>query len=201
VSLSASPDILRRDGISRSTITLTARDSQGEPVAGRQFLLSFSSSPGAGGSLSHGEIVTGPNGQAMFEFIAPDANLDVTDATIHATPFSDDFGSTPGRSVRVGLIGPAIPSAAFTFTPSSPMQFAEVAFDASGSTLGGSACGSACTYSWEFGSEASATGQFVQYSFQNAGTHLVTLTVTAASGMSRSASRTVTVGAAPAPGP
>jgi hypothetical protein len=201
LSLSASPDILPRDGSSRSVITLTARDDRGEPAGGRRFLLSLSSSPGAGGSLSHGELVTGPNGQATFEFIAPDANLDVTDATIRVTPFSDEFGSTPGRSVRVGLIGPAIPAAAFTFTPSSPVQFAQVAFDASDSTLGGSACGSACTYSWEFGSEANATGQFVQYGFQNVGTHLVTLTVTSASGMSRSTSRTVTVGAAAAPVP
>jgi hypothetical protein len=175
--LSASPDILRRDGVSRSTITLTALDAQGGPVNGRRFLVRVSSLPETGGTLSVEEVVTGSDGRATFQFIAPEADIDVTDATVLATPFSEDFGSTPGSSVRLGILGPAFPSPSFTFTPSSPALLETVTFSASSTTVDGVACLAACTYRWEFNDEATLDGEVVDYAFQNEGFYNVKLTV------------------------
>lgn len=177
INMSASPDILRRDGVSRSTITLTAFGPDGQPVNGRRFLLTASSSPELGGNLTVDEVVTGSDGRVMFEFIAPEGDLDVTSATVSATPFSDDSGSTPGSSVRLKLVGPAFPSPAFTFTPSSPALLEPVTFSASGTTVDGVACLAACTYRWEFNDEATLDGEVVEYAFQNEGFYNVKLTV------------------------
>jgi hypothetical protein len=184
LSLAASPSILRLDGVSRSTITLTARDEQGAPVAGRRFFLTAvldpadPAVPDAPGDLSVEEVVTGSNGQASFEFVAPDNTVEFTEARVSVTPFEEDFGSTPGRSVRIAFVSNGVaPTATFTFSPSAPAQFETVTFDASGTTVSGAACGSACKYRWEFGGEGTAEGQAVTYQFQNEGFYTVKLTV------------------------
>lgn len=177
LNMTASPDILRRDGVSHSTITLVALDAEGEPVAGKRFFLTVSSTPDAGGELSVPEVATGSDGRASFEFIAPDINVDATQATISAVPVGSDFGSTPGQSVRIGLAGPSFASPAFTFSPTAPSVLELVTFSASATTVDGAPCLSACTYRWEFNDEATLDGEVVQYAFQNEGFYNVKLTV------------------------
>lgn len=177
LNMSASPDILRRDGVSRSTITLTARDAQGEPVNGARFLLQSSIGTGPGGSLSAEEVVTGSDGRARFELVAPTEDVPAEEVTIVARAFGEDFANGREASVSIGLFGPVDPAPAFTFAPSAPALGQPVRFDASATTVDGSACGSSCTYRWEFNDEATADGMVVEYAFQNEGFYNVALTV------------------------
>lgn len=176
LNMSASPDILRRDGLSRSTITITARDSQGEPLNGARFLLE--SSVGSGpGNLSAEEVVTGSDGRARFEFIAPSQDVAVDEVTIIARAIGEDFANGRETNVTIGLFGPAYPAPSFTFSPSAPVPGQLVRFDASATTVDEAACGSSCTYRWEFNDEATLEGQVVEYAFENDGFYTVALTV------------------------
>jgi PKD repeat protein len=69
-----------------------------------------------------------------------------------------------------------------------------VTFDGSGTTLDGTSCGDTCTYAWDFGDGGSAAGRIATHRFSAAGSYLVTLTVTSASGISATSTRTVVVG-------
>jgi PKD repeat protein len=193
VTLTATPDFLPRDGSSMATILLTARDENGTPVA-----KTFNLAPSAG-SLSVDQVTTDQNGQATFWFTAPSINTDVDTVIVRAIPVGTDFGNASSRSVAIGVNGPAVPFAAFTFTPDAPARFEMVSFNASGTTLGGPQCGASCTYAWTFGTEGTGTGIVAPHAFQTQGVHTVTLTVTAPSGTFSSVSRTVTVGAPLAP--
>jgi chitodextrinase len=195
VVLTATPDILPRNGEAMSEIKVTVYDAQGAPKGGQRLMLLANA-----GTLSLGEVVTGSGGEASVTYIAPGANVGVSEAVISVLPVGSNFDNIAPRSVAIGLLGPTIPVPSFTFAPAAPARFAEVTFDASASTLGQGPCGSACTYSWAFGAEATATGQVAQYRFQNQSAYTVTLTVTsAATGTSASTIRTVIVGAPAAP--
>ena len=176
LSMSASPDILRRDGVSRSTITVTARDPQGEPLNGQRFLLQSSIGTGPGGNLSAEEVVTGSDGRARFEFVAPTEDVSTDEVTIIARAFGEDFANGREASVVVGLFGPADPVPSFTLSPSAPAPGQLARFDASATTVDGVACGSSCTYRWEFNDEATLEGQVVEYAFENDGFYNVALT-------------------------
>lgn len=199
VELAASPDYVLRDGASSSVVTVTVRDHEGKAVAGQRLRLSAAASPSAGGTLTASEITTGTNGQASFRFIAPELSEDVSEVTVGATPVGTNAAESLTRLVRINVIGPSVPVPSFTYTPAAPVQFQQVAFDASGTTVGGVACTSGCTFAWTFGTEGTGTGSLVQYRFQGLGVHAVTLTVTSAAGAKASVTRTVSVGAAPKP--
>jgi PKD repeat protein len=194
VRLTATPDILARNGSAMSEIKLQVFDAQGAPKGGQRLTL-FASA----GALSAGDVVTGSGGEATVTYTAPDANVNADEAIVSAIPVGDNFDNSMSRNVAIALLGPAIPDASFTFTPAAPARYAQVTFDASGSTLAGIPCGSSCTYSWAFGSEDTAAGPIVQYRFQHEGVHAVTLTVSAASGVVASTTRSVTVGVSVSP--
>jgi PKD repeat protein len=196
LTMTASPDILPRDGRSQSIIAITLRDSSGKPVPNQTVRLWTSS-----GQLSAGEVTSNSNGVSTVVYTAPGVNEDVDGATISAVPVGTDFGNSVARYVSIGFVGSSIPVPSFVWTPLSPVRFALVSLDASATTIGGNRCGSACTYSWDFSGEATATGEFVPYRFQNEGTYRVTLTVTAPNGTSASASNSVTVTAGTRPTP
>jgi len=188
--LTASPELLPRDGVSQSTIAITVRDSSGNLLANRSLRVGASA-----GRLSASEVTTGSGGIATVLYTAPSVNEDVNLVTIQAAPVGNDWANSVPRSVDVRVVGPSIPVPAFTWIPQSPTQFALTSFDASGTKVGGVACGSACTYAWNFGGEDTATGQFVTHRFHEQATYPVTLLVTTAAGASASVTNNVTVGA------
>ena len=111
-----------------------------------------------------------------------------------ALTVTDNFGlsSTSTGSVRVF----AAPSAAFTFSPASPLSGHVVSFRSGGSSDPNSG-GSISSYSWSFGDGATATGAAPSHTFKHPGAHTVTLTVTDSFGVSASSSRVLTVEGSP----
>jgi PKD repeat protein len=190
ISMSASPDVLARDGSSTSTIQLIARNADGKPAIGQRFLLGVSA-----GTLTETDVMTDRAGQVTFGFMAPGVNVNATSAEIFVSPVGTNADNTLDRRVvSVRLLGPAFPVATFTFSPAAPGQFDLVSFDASGSTLGGSSCTS-CTYTWDFGDGTIGNGRLTSHRFGSRGSFAVTLTVTTNDGTSATAMKIVTVGA------
>jgi PKD repeat protein len=190
LTMTASPELLPRDGVSQSLVAIMVRDSSGNPIANRAVRVSASA-----GRLSAGEVTSGTNGVATVTFTAPGANEDVDLATILVAPSGTDWASSMPRALEIRIVGASIPVPSFVWTPVAPARFALTAFDASATTVGATRCGAACTYAWDFNGEASASGQSVTYRFQNEGTYRVTLTVTTPNGTWATASNNVTVGA------
>lgn len=200
VTASAVPDLLPRDGSSQSVVTLIVRDAQNRPVSGQRLTLAVTPSAAR---ISVGEVTTDAAGQATFTVTAPPASaLAGNVVTIQATPVGNTSGGSVPRTIEVRLTGAAnttVPSAAFTFTPTSPEVSQVTTFNASASTDEGAACLDACLYIWTLGSEGSKTGRIITHAFRTPGIHSVTVTVTDASGTSASAQQNVIVTAAARP--
>jgi PKD repeat protein len=194
--VTAAPQILARDGSSMSTISIIARNPDGTPMANRRLLVSASS-----GTLLSSEVNTASDGRASVLYIAPGPNVPVSAVEILVVPVEvGDRVNTHTTSLVIEVRGPEVPVASFSFTPASAAVLESVTFDGSGSQLNGSACGSACTYSWNFDDGSTATGIAVQHTFSNPGVFNVTLTVTSqADGTSSSATRPVIIAPPAAP--
>ncbi len=191
LTMTATPDILMRDGSSMSVVTLTARNADGGALAGQRVMLGLS--PSNGGTLSDYEVVTGPDGRASFELMAPPTSTAVDLVSIVATPVGQNFDNTVSRTMSVRLVGPAAPIPALSFTPAAPERLQVVTFDASATTVNGAICGDECTYTWKFGNEQNATGRIVTYQFQNAAAYTVQLTVTSPWGTVATTSQNIVV--------
>jgi PKD repeat protein len=193
VTMTASPDVLARDGSSRSTIQLIARTADGKPATGQRFLIAAST-----GTLTETDVMIDRAGQATFGYQAPGVNVNATSASIQVVPVGTNFDNTTARyPVSIALLGPAFPTASFTFNPLTPGQFDQVTFDASATTLNGASCGG-CSFAWDFGDGTTGGGRLTSHRFESRGTFAVTLTVTSADGTSTTVTKTVPVGGAQA---
>jgi len=188
VSLTASPDRLARDGSSQSVVTVTVRNESGEGVAGQRVTLGSSA-----GTLSQSEVVTGSDGRATVTVTAPPADSVGNTIDVFATP---DSANAITRTLQIALLGTSnttVPTAAFTVSPAAPGAREVVTFDASATTDEGIPCGTACTYSWNFGDGTATTGIIVTHSYATPGTYLVVLTVIDAADTTATAQRTLAV--------
>jgi PKD repeat protein len=175
VTMSANRDSLPRDGGSQSVITVTWRDASRNPVAGR---LRVTASIG---TLSQDEIVTDADGHATFAYTAPAATTVGNEVQIQVSPISTGGETGLPRVLTIALTGvfnAEAPTPLFTSAPAAPVLRQDVVLDASTTTDEGDACLDACTYSWNFDGEATASGRVVTYQFQSVRTYPVTLTVT-----------------------
>lgn len=196
ISLVAAPDQLPRDGSSESVITVTVRNEAGRPVSGQRLAVASNV-----GTVSESEIVTGEDGQAAFAFIAPTASASagLNSAVLQVTPIGGNTRTTLGRTLNIPLVSAAgvtsstVPTASFTFSPSAPVLRETVTFDASATMDEGVRCLDLCTYSWDFGGEATGSGRIVTHQFQAARVYAVTLTVTDAVGSVGTTTQNVTV--------
>jgi PKD repeat protein len=189
LTVSADPQILPRDGSSMSTIRIVARDASGSPLK-KQLLLQASA-----GSLNVSEVWTDDSGNATASYIAPGKNDPVSFVTIDVTPVErGDLANTNPRSVRIAVMGPAVPIASFSFSPTSVPVLDPVTFDANSSSLDGFACGSSCSYSWNFDDGSSGSGIVLQHPFTSSGVFNVTLTATSiVHGTSNSITRPIVI--------
>ena len=194
-------DTLVQDGVQEAAIRLTAQVQPGQSENVRLRAQVFVDGIAQDfGTLSNKNPIT----PTTIFYRAPAAPTTAagqvpTTVTIAVTPEdSGDFRGEQVRQVDIRLIPPGvilpnnpnlIPN--FTFTPTTPKVMDVVTFDASSTTNNGVACGSACTYVWNFGDGTTASGQTVSHQYRRVGTFLVTLTATDARGAS--ATRTVSV--------
>jgi PKD repeat protein len=210
-SLQAIPDVLTQDGASQSQIVVQARDAKGQPARGVNFRadIMVGSTMTDFGSLSARDLVTDSAGRATLTYTAPRPVSGVSVDTgqqvaIRVTPLGTDFANSLPRTVTIrlippgvllpgGPIPPAAPDPTFTFSPSSPTVFTDVAFDAT-SKWTPAPTTQLASFTWHFGDGSTDSGMQVVHQFKTDETFLVTLTVTDTNGVSTSVQRSVTVG-------
>jgi PKD repeat protein len=195
LSLTSSPQLLPRDGKSRATVTLNARDEVANtPVAGQTITLTALPSTAR---LSTHEVRTGSDGRATVIVTAPAAD-DSSDSaiTVVATPVGGVSDSVAPRALTIGLVfDPDLveASARFTVTPAQPKVGEKVTFDASASSA---AEGSVIKlYSWSFGDDTDkvTTTPTADKTYDEARAFSVVLTVTDDQDRKSTVARTITV--------
>lgn len=195
LAMTATPDQIPRDGSSQSIVTVTARDPQGRPMVGQHISLALGSNAPQGASLSQAEVVTGSTGQATFAVTAP-ALGSTGNILITATPVGTNGANDVGRVIQI-IATPqngTVPTAAFTFSPTSPDVGQVVTFNASTTQDEGVSCTS-CTFTWDFGGDGTAAGMIATHAFSSGGSYIVALTATDSGGSSNTTRQTVTVSA------
>lgn len=204
LAIAANPDVLTMDGVSRSTITITARNGDGQPA--RDVGLRVETRVGPVlvdlGRLSTKTVVTGADGRATVTYTAPpgapegNSQDDEVLLTVRAIPASTNYANAVERSVEIRLVpqGVILPPAGkilakFAFSPPDPTEGQTVQFDASGSrdcppdarndddcVARGTTSG--LSYAWSFGDGTTGSGVQVSHTYRTAGSYAVTLTVT-----------------------
>ena len=218
LTLSASPDVLPLDGAAQSFVTLTARDSKGEPVDVSVTLqLSSGGILQDVGHLSSRRVQTGSDGKAAFTYTVPLGSVNPAGSedtgrivTILASPEGTDYRDTLPRQVDIRLIPPGttippfgvVPD--FTIAPAAPDVFSTALFSALCADETESGCtenpfGHVLIFDWAFGDGNTASGQEVSHAYAFSGTFIVTLTVRDSFNRSASSKQTLVVGAGTPP--
>jgi PKD repeat protein len=206
IGVAITPDIIQQDGASQSLVTVTARNSSGQPVSGVSLRaeIIIDGALADFGTLSARNLVTGSDGRATLTYTAPSAPAGIavdnfTIVQIAVTPLGSDFGNSAMRTASLRLVprgSIGLPDGlrpAFTFTPEQPADNQTVLFDASSSLA--SANNPIVSYSWDFGEGDRGSGRTTSHDFDSPGTYVVTLTVADAYNRTAAASRSITVGA------
>lgn len=191
VSVTATPDSLTQDGLSQSTIVVTARgaDAQALPNLQLQLTVMVDGAPVAFGTLSSTTAFTGADGRAKVFYTAPTASPFLAGGpgrvvTIVATPVGSNYATAVAQTVRVLVTPPAAPptaagtpSASVTYTPSAPKVGQLVTFDASTSQAASGR--TITTYVWDFGDNKvnDEHGNDASYIYTSAGTYTMVLGV------------------------
>jgi PKD repeat protein len=224
----ASPDVLPLDGQSQSTLTIVARDQNGQPKRDVGIRVEVITSVGVVdiGRLSSKNVVTGGDGRATLTYTAPagapSGNSDPGNVgvTLQAIPAGTDYSTAVARTVDIRLVPqgvilpmPHAPVPNFTFSPTSPNAGDDVFFDASSTVP---ACipdpsapndptkctpegGSIVAYQWDFGNGRSGSGQTARTAFEGPGNYVVKLSVVNDRGLGNSVSKQINVLAATNP--
>lgn len=206
IGMAASPDLIARDGSAQSVITVTARDSSGQPLRNVLFRLdvvvgdAFSDL----GTLAARTVQTGNDGRVSVTYTAPpqaafgapnEATIRVFASLIGTNGDNAQSGSVSIRLTAPGVIQlppPGTPLPSFSFSPSSPTQGDDVEFDASASK---DADGKIVTYFWNFGDGTTESRPVptVDHKFSAAKKYTVVLTVTDDTGHQASTSAVVDI--------
>ena len=210
ITVAVTPDTLTQDGASQSIVTVTARGTNGEPLASVPLRaeIRVNNIPTDFGSLSARNIVTGSDGRATLVYTAPAgaSGLAVDEFTvvdIGVTPVGNNFGNSVTRFASLRLVPrgtivvPSNLQPAFTFSPAAPGERQAVLFDASASTAPTN--NPIVSYTWDFDDGGTGSGRTVGHAFNSADTYIVTLTVADALGRAAQTSRSVTVTPSAAP--
>ena len=211
LAIAISPDVLTQDGASQALVTVTARDASGQPIRNLSLNVEifFGTQRTDFGSLSARNIVTGSDGRATTVYTAPLApagpstDTGNTRVTIAVTPLGTNFDNAVARTASLRLVPPGVvvpPAnlrAAFTYSPSAPIEDQAVLFDAS--TSGSPSDNPIASYSWDFGDGSTGSGKVVTHAFRDPGSFFVTLTVADAYDRTASTRQTIVVAAGVAP--
>ena len=103
LDITASPDVLIRDGVAQSTISITATDGQGRRIP--DLALQVVASPNLG-TLQANSLRTNSSGVASTLYTAPGFG-GTTTATITVTPTGTNYQNTTPRTITIRLFQPA----------------------------------------------------------------------------------------------
>jgi PKD repeat protein len=226
VILTANTDRLSYDGASLAVVTATVRNAAGSTEANVALRWEADVVSVNNGVTSVTSVpiepspqvsTTGSNGTATTVVRAPIAPDTMPSGQVMlrvaATPVGDDASQlAPGvdakpRVLQIELLpldGTSAPNRLpvpdFTIAPPVANINQTVTFDGSLTRDEGLVCGDACTYTWDFGTDATTrSGRIVTAAFPTSGTKTVRLFVTDPRGASASKSATITITAPTAP--
>jgi PKD repeat protein len=211
VTMTAAPDRLTQDGVSKTTITAVVQDASGKGV--KDLAVQWAVTPSDGTTFvepSWRTSLTDANGATNVQVTAPPAPSGLPTSpltlTISATPLSDNTANAAPRLIEITLVPPIgtlpenrAPVAAFTVVPAVTNINQRVDFDASTTTDEGSPCGSRCVYRWDFGDFSIDDGVGVNHKYTLPGTYNVTLTVRDSRGAVHSTAKALIVSGPAAP--
>jgi PKD repeat protein len=209
VTLSAVPDLITRDGVSQSTIVVTANDPQGAPVRSLQLRLDMVVNGVVQdfGTLSTRTLFTNADGRATATYTAPPAPMSgasvLTDRnSFVVTPVGSNAQGAKYTSAEIRLVlpittTPGAPVAQFSYNPTSGITTStDVQFDASGSyPVAGVRI---VRYTWHWGDTSPLDDDngdrwTENHDWASPGTYAVTLTVTDDRNQAASTTQFVTV--------
>jgi PKD repeat protein len=212
VAMQIVPDSILQDGASQAVLQIDATCADGRPMRGLglRVAVMFNGITQDFGTLSAKTVVTGDDGRARVIYTAPPRPAEPSETnnvvTLVVEPIGNDYAGEIRRTVDLRLVTPGVllppnaaPQPAFTSSPGAPLPLQDIVFDASTTTDEGVPCGASCTYRWDFGDGASASGIFVKHQYLKGGTYQVRLTVTDIRGASSTIAQPLTVGPAEAP--
>jgi hypothetical protein len=209
LNMAAMPDLLARDGLSQSTIVITALDPDGAPARGVQLRLDMivNGVYQDVGLLGSKNLVTDANGRATTTYTAPPSSVAVNFIRLRVSPVGTNQQNTGNsvfgqfQSVDIRLVAPSTntfgaPVASFSFSPASGITTTtNVAFNAGASyAVTGT---SISNYAWDWGDgtvDNVNSGPSEDHDWAARGTYSVTLTVTDNLGMRSSTTQFITVG-------
>lgn len=209
LGLSVTPDILRQDGSSTSTILVHARDAVGQPIQGVQVRLDvlLGQTTVDHGTILSKSLTTGADGKASTMYQSPAAPPPTVEndtvITIRAMMVGSNYQNTLARTAEIRLVRPGVilppngaPVPAFFVSPTTAREDEWLLFDGSGSTDDGQIV----EYRWSFGDGTVRDGRTQWHVYRLAGVYQVTLSVTDNRGITvTSAPRAVTITALAAP--
>jgi PKD repeat protein len=207
VGVTATPDILLQDGVSRSTIAVSARDANGQPLPGVSFRLDtlVGFAPTDFGTLSSRTITTGSDGIARATYTPPLASpfffgTPATRVSVQATRIGSDFQAAVAQHADIVAVPPPVPTvvpgapiACVTFAPASPKVGDLMTFDASCSQPGSGH--TIVSYFWSFGDNTANDehGVDASHTYLASGTYTMVLGVIDEAGQTGSTFRTIVV--------
>jgi PKD repeat protein len=206
IAVAISPDVLPQDGASQALVTVTARDSNGQPLRNLNLRAEIVVGGASAdfGSLSARNLVTDQSGRATLTYTAPLSVLNQdtgTQVQIRVTPVGTDSGSTLPSFASLRLVPPGVvgapPSAlrpdfaAANATVGNPVSFQATVVDANNND----ATSQVASYQWTFCDGSSASGRNVSRTFSQVRSSCnVSLTITDQLGRTQTTTHSITVG-------
>ncbi|TAK14320.1 MAG: PKD domain-containing protein [Acidobacteria bacterium] len=206
LGISASPDLLQRDGRTTSTVTISAFNGASKPMPGLGLHLDLRLEGGTGGlgTLSQRDIATGADGRVVVTYTsplpAPLGQSDEATVQIIVTPVGTNAANTTAQAISIRLTSPdqaGGPTASFVAAPRSPKVGDTILFDASTSIA--SPGNTITSWAWDFGDGnasprvpyVTSSGPTITHEYNKSGTFSVGLTVIDSAG--RRANATLTL--------
>jgi PKD repeat protein len=206
ITIAANPDVIQQDGMSYSTVIITALDNNGQPMANLNLRVDISVSGRFidFGSLSAKSVVTDNTGRAAVIYTAPPRPTvfvgSGTPVDIQVTPVDSNFANSTPRVVTIQLVPPGVVTGpASSLVPSFVVPsvnvgdvgvFSARVVDASGND----ATNQVASFAWNFGDGNTGSGQSVTHAYRGIGTFAVTLTITDRFGLTNFVTQSLTVG-------
>jgi PKD repeat protein len=206
ITIAANPDVLPQDGMSSSTVIITALDNNGQPMANLNLIVDIAVGGVVTdfGRLSSKSVVTDNTGRAPVVYTAPPRPTVIvgsgTTVDIQVTPTGSNFANATPRSTSIQLVPPGVVSGpASSLVPSFVLPslnvgdvgvFSAKVIDASGND----ATNQVASFAWNFGDGNTGSGQSVTHAYRSIGTFAVTLTITDRFGLTNFVTQSLTVG-------